>query len=30
MAMSKLMPAEAKEYHDMVNAALRAAYGGVA
>ncbi len=26
--MSKLMPAEAKEYQDMVNAALRAAYGG--
>ena len=27
-SMSKLMPAEAKEYQDMVNAALRAAYGG--
>jgi acetyl esterase/lipase len=28
IAMSKLIPAEAKEYHDMVVAALQGAYGG--
>ena len=28
ISMSKLMPAEAKEYHDMVVAALQGAYGG--
>ena len=27
-SMSKLMPAEAKEYQEMVSAALRGAYGG--